>query len=62
MYTIDMMLSKGYQIIIKNNLLNDIDSEIKKVYQNKNVYIITDERVGAIYLQKVEEALSSFSV
>ena len=62
MYTIDMMLSKGYQIIIKNNLLDDIDSEIKKVYQNKNVYIITDERVGAIYLQKVEEALSSFSV
>ena len=62
MYTIDMMLSKGYQIIIKNNLLDNIDSEIKKVYQNKNVYIITDERVGAIYLQKVEEALSSFSV
>ena len=62
MYTIDMMLSKGYQIIIKNDLLDDIDSEIKKVYQNKNVYIITDERVGTIYLKKVEEALSSFSV
>ena len=62
MYIIDMPLSKGYQIIVKNDLLNSIDDEVKKVYKNKNVYIITDERVAEIYLEKVEKTLSSFSV
>ncbi len=62
MYIINMPLSKSYQIIIKNNLLTYIDDEIKKVYTNKNVYIITDERVAEIYLSLVKNALSSFSV
>ena len=62
MYIIDMPLSNSYQIIIKNNLLVNIDDEIKKVYKNKNVYIITDERVAKLYLQNVKNALSSFSV
>lgn len=62
MYIIDMPLSNSYQIIVKNNLLVNIDDEIKKVYKNKNVYIITDERVARLYLQNVKNALSSFSV
>ena len=62
MYTIDMPLSKGYQIIIKDNLLDDLDSEIRKVYNNKNVYIITDERVASHYLQKICDALHLFDV
>lgn len=62
MYIIDMPLSNNYQIVVENNLLTKIDDEIKKVYKNKNVYIITDERVAALYLTKVKNALSSFSV
>ena len=57
-----MPLSTGYQIIIKNNLLNDLDTEIRKVYNNKNVYIITDERVASHYLQKICDALRLFNV
>lgn len=62
MYIIDMPLSKKYQIIIKDNLLDDVDNEIKRVYKNKNIYIITDERVGELYLKKIENSLSSFNV
>lgn len=62
MYIIDMPLSSKYQIVIKDNLLSEIDSFVKEVYNNKNVYIITDERVGSFYLEKVTEALSSFNV
>ena len=62
MYTIDMPLSKPYQIIIKDNLTSYINEEIKKVYKNKNVYIITDERVGDIYLSSIKNALKDFNV
>lgn len=59
---IDMPLSSSYQIIVKDNLLNEIDDEIQKVYSNKNVYIITDQRVADLYLERVTKALSSFNV
>ena len=62
MYIIDMPLSNAYQIIIKDNLLNDLESEIKKVYNNKNIYIITDERVASHYLKRVCDALCSYNV
>ena len=62
MYIIDMPLSKSYQIIIKDNLLKEIEQEIKKVYNNKSVYIITDERVAEFYLEETVNALSSFDV
>ena len=58
MYVIDMPLSNSYQIIVQNGLLDNIDDEIKKVYNNKNIYIITDERVANFYLEKVKNALS----
>ena len=38
MYTIDMPLSKPYQIIIKDDLTSYINEEIKKVYKNKNIF------------------------
>lgn len=62
MYTIDMSLSKSYQIIIKDNLLDDLDSEIRKVYNNKTIYIITDKRVAAHYLDRVCDSLHSFNI
>ena len=61
MYTIDMPLSKSYQIIIKDNLLKEIEQEIKKIYKNKTIYIITDERVASFYLDEVVKSLSSFN-
>ena len=48
MYTIDMPLSNGYQIIIKNNILDNLDNldtEIRKVYNNKNIYIMQNSRL-----------------
>lgn len=62
MYTIDMPLSKPYQIIIKDDLTSYINDEIKKVYKNKNIYIITDVRVGDIYLSSIKTALKDFNV
>ena len=62
MYTIDMPLSKPYQIIIKDDLTSYINEEIKKVYKNKNIYIITDVRVGDIYLSSIKTALKDFNV
>lgn len=62
MYTIDMPLSNSYQIKIKDNLLNKLDAEIRQVYNNKNIYIITDERVASFYLDKVSNSLKSYTV
>lgn len=62
MYIVEMPLSKSYQIVVKNNLLDNIDDEIKKVYSNKNIYIITDERVAELYLNRVVSSLTSFNV
>lgn len=62
MYIIDMPLSTSYQIVVKDGLLNEIDSEIKEIYSNENIYIITDERVAELYLSKIVGLLSSFNV
>ena len=62
MYIIDMPLSKPYQIIIKDDLTSYINEEIKKVYKNKNIYIVTDKRVGDIYLSSIKNALKDFYV
>lgn len=62
MYTINMPLSTPYNIIVSNNITEYIDEEIQKVYKNKNIYIITDERVGKLYLNMVSESLKSYNV
>ena len=62
MYKIEMPLSKKYEIIIKDNLILDIGDEIKKIYRNNNIYIITDKRVAHYYLDTVVEALCDFNV
>lgn len=62
MYTIDMPLSSSYNIVIRNDLTSYIQDEIKKVYKNKNIYVITDERVGDIYLSPIKHALNEFNV
>ena len=62
MYIIDMPLSNKYQIIVENGLINNLDEKIKKVYNNKNIYVITDERVAEKYLAIVCESLESYNV
>jgi 3-dehydroquinate synthase len=62
MYKIAMPLSKKYEIIIKDNLILDIGDEIKKIYSNNNIYIITDKRVAHYYLDAVCGALRDFNV
>lgn len=62
MYIIDMPLSKKYQIIIKDGLISNLGEEIKKVYDNKNIYIITDKRVASYYLDTVCDSLHMYNI
>ncbi len=47
----------SYNIIISKGLLHDVASHIKEVYNNKKVYIITDDNVSKLYLDKVIKSL-----
>ena len=62
MYTIDMPLSSPYKIIIQDNITSYINEEIKKIYKHDVIYLITDERVGDIYLSSFKNALKDFVV
>ena len=57
-----MPLSNKYQIIINDGLIDNLGEEIKKVYNNQNVYIITDKRVAAYYLDRVCDSLHMFKI
>lgn len=60
MKTIHMDLEKhSYDIFIENHILDNLNTYIKKVYDKKKVYIITDENVAKFYLDKVKKSLSS---
>lgn len=62
MYRINMETSTPYEIIIKSDIYSYIDIELKEIYTKKRVYIITDERVGKLYLDKITNALKSFDI
>ncbi len=47
----------SYDIIIENNLLDNINTYVKNVYKNKKIFIITDDKVASLYLDKVVNAL-----
>ncbi|MFA5524236.1 MAG: 3-dehydroquinate synthase [Tissierellales bacterium] len=51
---------KNYPIIIKKSILKDIGNEIKKVYNNKRITIITDENVEKIYGEKLTDNLEAY--
>ena len=56
-------LSSGsYSIFIEENILDKIGTYIKKVYKNKRVYILTDDIVKDLYLEKVIKSLSDYEV
>ena len=62
MYKLSMPLSTPYDIIVCKNINEYIEKEIKEVYSNKNIYIITDERVGSLYLDEISSSLKSYNV
>ena len=47
----------SYDIIIENNLLDKINTYVKNVYKNNKIFIVTDDKVANIYLDKVVNAL-----
>ena len=49
--------SSSYDILIENNLLSNIKTYIKEVYTNKKIYVVTDDNVKNLYLDKVIKAL-----
>lgn len=58
------LTEKSYPIYIEKGLISNIGAEIKKIYKNKKVAIITDKNVDNFYGEKVKENLenNSFSV
>jgi 3-dehydroquinate synthase len=65
MYSLNVELPvSSYPIYIKKGLLDEIGSEIKKIYQNKKIVIITDSNIENFYGEKIEASLAKegFSV
>jgi len=50
--------NSSYEIIIENDLINDVLKYIKNIYNNKKIYILTDDNVSKLYLDKVIKSLS----
>jgi len=55
---------KTYPIYIEKGLISNIGAEIKKIYINKKIAMITDKNVDSFYGKKVKESLenSGFTV
>lgn len=48
----------SYSIYIENGIINNALDYIEKVYNNKKVFIITDDNVGDLYLDTLIDSLS----
>lgn len=62
MYKLEMNVSQPYNIYIEEGLLDKLEHYLKSIYQQKNIYIITDERVGSLYLKKLINSLKEYQV
>lgn len=51
--------NNSYPIIIEKGLLNRLSEEIKKVYKNKKIAIITDKNIEKLYGDRIKEELES---
>ncbi len=49
--------TNSYKIIIEDGLLDHLSFYIKEVYQNKKIFIITDDKVKELYLDKAIKSL-----
>lgn len=52
----------SYDIKIENNLLENLAEEIKKVYTNDRIFIVTDKNLVRLYESKLRTALKGFKV
>ncbi|MBZ9623502.1 3-dehydroquinate synthase [Clostridium sp. FP2] len=60
MYSIEVKGSSGsYPIYIKNGLLGEIGSEVKKIYKGRKIAIVTDSNVNKFYGEKVVSSLKA---
>ncbi len=50
---------RSYPIIIKKGLMDDAGKEIKKIYNGKKIFILTDENVNLHYGHKVKSVLEN---
>ncbi|OFI06077.1 3-dehydroquinate synthase [Clostridium acetireducens DSM 10703] len=58
MHTLTVNLSdKTYPIYIKKGLLDSIGKEIKKIYKNKKIAIITDSNIEKLYGERIKNNL-----
>lgn len=48
---------RSYPIIIENGLLNRVDSEVKKIFKGKKIFILTDKNVNKHYGSKISNKL-----
>ena len=48
---------RSYPIKIKKGLLDEVNTEIKKVFKGKKIFILTDKNVGSHYGDKVKNQL-----
>jgi len=53
------LTEKSYPLYISRGLIENIGEEIKKIYGNKKIAIITDENVDSFYGDKVQKKLES---
>ena len=51
--------TNSYKIIIEDGLLSHLSFYIKQIYQNKKIFIITDDNVEKLYLNQVIESLKN---
>ena len=56
---IQMNVNNPYEIYIEKGLIENSLDYILKIYQKQNVYIITDDNVSKLYLDKLENAIKS---
>ncbi len=61
MKRISVDVKTPYEIIIERGIISSASEEIKKVYQGKELFIVTDERVAALYLEKFTSGLKDFN-
>ncbi|MEJ8554473.1 3-dehydroquinate synthase [Tepidibacter sp. Z1-5] len=60
MHTLNINLpQKNYPIYIEKGLMNNIGEELKKIYKNKKIAVITDANVEKIYGQKIRDNLKN---
>ena len=52
----------NYEIIVKKNLMNDLNTEVSSVYTNKEIFVVTDHNVFKLYESFLVEKLSDFKL